>query len=194
VKQRRFRSRLAGISATAVAVGLIAAAAIPTLAPAASESPTANTVVISAKGGLRFETPKTIVDGEDLTVLNTTDAHKVGPHTFSLVTQSSLPKTPNARKLCFTPKHICKAIAAWHGVKGNGPPKVNPAEAGPEGWSTMGSLTKKGDSWFTGSKPKATFTQKVDVDTSAGPTRIYFMCAVHPWMHGSINVLPAPAS
>jgi hypothetical protein len=191
LKQRRFRSRFAAL---VLAAGLVAAAAIPTLSPAADEGSSgssANTVFISAKGGLHFEAPKTIVDGEELTILNTTNPHKVGPHTFSLVTKSSIPKTPKARQICFTPHHICKAIAAWHGVKGNGPPKENPAEAGPEGWSTMGSLTKKGDSWFTGEKPKATITQKVDVDTSNGPTRIYFLCAVHPWMHGSINVLPA---
>jgi hypothetical protein len=191
LKQSRFRPNSARLALVCALGSLAVAVAIPTLAPAASESPTANTVLISAKGGLHFEAPKTIVDGEELTILNTTDPRKVGPHTFSLVTKSSLPKTRSARKLCFTPHHICKAIAAWHGVKGNGPPKVNPAEAGPEGWSTMGSLTKKGDSWFTGEKPKATFTQKVDADTSSGPTRIYFMCAVHSWMHGSINVLPA---
>jgi hypothetical protein len=189
LKQRLFRSRSKRLAVAALATALVAVAAIPALAPADGTS--ANTVVISTKGGLRFEAPKTIVNGEDLTILNTTDAHKVGPHTFSLVTQSSLPKTAKARQLCFTPHHICKAIAAWHGVKGNGPPTVNPVDAGPEGWSTMGSLTKKGDSWFTGQKPKATITEKVDVDTSAGATRIYFMCAIHPWMHGSINVLPA---
>lgn len=191
MKQRRTRSRLVAIAGVAIGAGVITAAAIPALAPAAGEEASANTVFISAKGGLHFEAPKTIVDGEELTILNTTNPHKVGPHTFSLVTKSSLPKTPKARQTCFTPHHICKAIAAWHGVKGNGPPKENPAEAGPEGWSTMGSLTKKGDSWFTGEKPKATIAQKVDVDTSNGPTRIYFLCAVHPWMHGSIKVLPA---
>ena len=189
MKQRLFRSRSTRAAVAALATALVAAAAVPALAPADESS--ANIVVISAKGGLRFEAPKTIVDGEDLTILNETDAHKVGPHTFSLVTKSSLPKTPKARQLCFTPHHICKAIAGWHGVKGNGPPTVNPVDVGPEGWSTMGSVTKKGDSWFTGQKPKATIAEKVDVDTSAGATRIYFMCAVHPWMHGSINVLPA---
>jgi hypothetical protein len=142
------------------------------------------------KGGLHFEVPKTIADGEELAVVNTTNPHKVGPHTFALVTKGSIPTTPKGRQLCFTPNHICKAIAGWHGVKGNGPVKVNPVEVGPEGWSTMGSLTKKGDSWFTGEKPGTSIKQKVDVDTSAGPTRIYFMCAIHPWMHGSINVLP----
>jgi hypothetical protein len=179
-------------AATVVAVLCVSASALaaPYSPPSSTATPSVPTVVISEKGGLRFEAPKTIVNGEELAVVNTTNPKKVGPHTFSLVTKASIPTTAKGRQLCFTPHHICKAIAAWHGVKGNGPVKVNPAEAGPEGWSTLGSLTKKGDSWFTGGKPGASFEQKVNVDTTAGPTRIYFMCAIHPWMHGTINVLP----
>jgi hypothetical protein len=155
-------------------------------APGAS-LPTATTVFISAKGGLRFVAPKTIESGEDLTVINQTNPKQVGPHTFSLVTKGSIPKTAKARQVCFTPKHICMAIASWHGVKGNGPVKTNPATAGAEGWDTLGSLTKKGDSWFTGHKPGASIVQQV---TAAANTTIYFMCAIHPFMHGRIEVLP----
>jgi len=182
----------------ALAAGILAAVvAIPALASgeSAGSSAAANTVSMTdGKGGLRFEAPKTIVAGEELTVVNKTNPRQVGPHTFSLVTQGSLPKTPKARQLCFTPKHICMSIAKWHGVKGNGPVKVNPVETGADGWDTLGSVTKTGDSWFTGNKPKTSITQPVGVDTSAGPSRIYFLCAIHPWMQGSINVLPPPAS
>lgn len=183
------KSRRAGLSR----VGLLAALALVALAAFASTASagTVPTVFIKeSKGKLFFEAPKTVADGEELAVVNTTNPHKVGPHTFSLVTKGSIPTTPKGRQLCFTPNHICKAIAGWHGVKGNGPVKVNPVDAGPEGWSTEGSLSKKGDSWFTGEKPGGSIKQKVDVDTSAGATRIYFVCAIHPWMHGSINVLP----
>jgi len=178
--------------AIALAVGLTASLALaPALASGAGSLDPANTVFIKAgKGGLRFEAPKTIVAGEELEVLNQTNPKQVGPHTFSLVTKGSIPKTPKARQVCFTPKHICMSIAHWHGVQGNGPVKVNPVEVGAEGWDTLGSLTKKGDSWFTGSKPSASITQKV---SAAAGTTIYFMCAIHPWMHGSIQVLPAPA-
>ena len=159
---------------------------------ATGESTSANTVYIQdGKGGLRFVAPKTIIAGEDLTVLNQTDPHKVGPHTFSLVTKGSIPKTPPARQKCFTPKHICMAIAHWHGVKGNGPVKVNPVEVGAAGWVTLGSVTKKGDSWFTGNKPNTLFTQPV---SAAAGTTIYFLCAIHPWMHGSIEVQSPPTS
>lgn len=181
-------------AATVVAVLCVSASALaaPYSPPSSTPTTSVPTVYIkgSGDGGLRFEAPKTIVAGEELKIQNTTDPHKVGPHTFSLVTKGSIPTTAKARQLCFTPHHICKAIAAWHGVKGNGPPKLNPAEAGEAGWDTMGSLTKEGDSWFTGSKPGTSFEQPVTVDTSAGASRIYFMCAIHPWMHGSINVLP----
>lgn len=174
-----------------LAVGLAASLVLaPAVASGAGSLGPANTVFIKAgKGGLRFEAPKTIVAGEDLEVLNQTNAKQVGPHTFSLVTKASLPKTPKARQVCFTPKHICMSIAHWHGVQGNGPVKVNPVDAGAEGWDMLGSVTKKGDSWFTGSKPSASITEKV---TAAAGTTIYFMCAIHPWMQGSIQVLPAP--
>lgn len=173
----------------ALALGLAASFTLaPALATGAAEANPANTVFIKdGKGGLRFVAPQTIAYGEALTVLNMTNPKQVGPHTFSLVTKGSIPKTAKARQVCFTPKHICKAIATWHGVKGNGPVKINPVKVGAEGWDTLGSITAEGDSWFTGNKPSTSITQKV----SAPPgSTIYFMCAVHPWMHGSIEVLP----
>ena len=179
--------------ALALTLGLVASLTLaPALATGAiDEGNIENTVFIKdGKGGLRFVAPKSIYSGEELTVVNTTNAHKVGPHTFSLVTQSSIPKTAKERQVCFTPKHICKAIASWHGVKGNGPVHKNPAKAGEPGWDTLGSVTEKGDSWFTGTKPEASFTQKV---SAAGGTTIYFVCAIHPWMHGSIEVLTSAA-
>ncbi|HEU4944534.1 MAG TPA: hypothetical protein VFT10_05165 [Solirubrobacterales bacterium] len=177
----------------AIAIGVTASIALaPTLASGAGELGPANTVYMKAgKGGLRFEAPKTIVAGQELEVLNQTNPKQVGPHTFSLVTKGSLPKTPKARQTCFTPKHICLAIAQWHGVKGNGPVKVNPVEVGLEGWDTLGSISKKGDSWFTGSKPNTSIVQKV---SAAAGTKIYFLCAIHPWMQGSTEVLPTPTS
>ena len=176
---------------SALAVGVAASLAlVPALVSGAGEANPENTVYIKdGKKGLRFVAPKFIYAGEGLTVLNTTNPHKVGPHTFSMVEESLIPKTRKARQRCFTPKHICMSIAHWHGVKGNGPVKQNPAKAGEPGWDTEGNLTTKGDSWFTGEKPKATITQVV---SAPGGTEITFMCAIHPWMHGSIEVRPGP--
>jgi plastocyanin len=144
------------------------------------------------KGALKFVAPESVHVGDELDIVNETNPKKVGPHTFSLVTKGSLPKTPNARRNCFTPKHICLSISQWHGFD----PKtekitVNPAKAGPAGWSTLGSTTKKGDSWFTGEKKAGTsFSQQVTADPATTGT-LYFICAIHPWMQGSVKVLPA---
>lgn len=176
---------LAGIAA--LAVGGSGSAGAETLVPAYSTI----TIEESKPFKPRFVGPKTVVQGEQLRVVNATSAKKMGPHTLSLVEASTLPKTPSARKQCFAPDHICLAIARWHGVKGNGPPTINPAEAGLEGWDTEGSLSRKGDSWFTGSKKGASFEQAVSAE--AGET-LHFICAIHPWMQGSVKVVPPPAA
>jgi plastocyanin len=175
---------------TVAAMSLAFAAFGPGLAGAESiQAPHAKISIVEAKGKLKFVAPATVPQGASLTVVNETDPKKVGPHTFSLVTQGSLPKTPGARKSCFTPKHICMSIAKWHGFS----PKtekitINPVEAGPEGWSTSGSNTETGDSWFTGEKKKGTsLTQQV----TAEPGALYFVCAIHPWMQGKTTVLAA---
>jgi hypothetical protein len=177
---------VAAVLFVVVGPGLAGAETAPT--------PTGTTAVIhieEVKGALKFVAPPTVTAGDQLEIVNETNPKKVGPHTFSLVTKGSLPKTVGARKNCFTPNHICLSIAKWQGVKGeNSPPTINPSKAGAEGWSTMGTLKKTGDSWFTGVKPGAKFSQIV----SSTPQTIYFMCAIHPWMQGKITVLPGPTS
>lgn len=166
----------------------------PGLAGAAETAPagTTDTIYIKdEKGALKFVAPKSVTVGDELEIVNETDPKKVGPHTFSLVTQGSLPKTAPARKQCFTPKHICMSIAKWHEFN----PKTEKigkalSTAGPAGWSTPGSNSKTGDSWFT-EKKGATIAQKVSVDAATTKT-LYFMCAVHPWMQGQVTVSPAP--
>jgi hypothetical protein len=179
--------RIAVLAAVAAAFAAIGPA-LATGSAGASAS-TANTVLIkgSKKSPLKFVYPKTIVSGEELTIENKSIPKAIGPHTFALVEESLLPQTKPERQKCFTPKHICRAIADWLGVVGEGPVTKNPAKAGKPGWDTEGSLSKNGDVWFTGEKPGTSFTQRV---TAAPGTTIHFMCAIHPWMHGSIEVLP----
>ena len=188
---RNLLPRSAALRALALAVPPAAVASV-VLAPGlagAAVTPTGVTDTIHielSKGKLKFVAPETVTQGDELEVVNDTNPKQVGPHTFSLVTKGSLPKTGPARKSCFTPKHICLSIAKWHGFN----PKteeitVNPAKAGPEGWSTMGDTSKKGDSWFTGEKPKTSIIEQV----TAEPGTLYFMCAIHPWMQGKVKVV-----
>lgn len=155
---------------------------------AAEVAPTGVTAEIDIKfekGKIFFEGPKTVTQGDNLKIVNTTDPKKIGPHTFSLVKKSVMPKTSPARKACFTPKHICLSIAMWHKFN----PKteqigLNPVKVGPKGWSTAGDNAKKGDSWFTEKKGDS-FEQQV----TAAPGDLYFICAVHSWMQGKVKVV-----
>ena len=184
-RRARIRALVLAVSAAALALAL----ALPGTAAAAT--PTGVTDVISmelTKGKLKFVGPESVTVGDQLEIVNRTNPKQVGPHTFSLVTKGSLPKTPKARKGCFAPKHICLAIATWHGFD----PKTeritkNPAKAGPAGWSTAGNATgKKGDSWFSGEKKGGHISQQV---TAEAGTTLYYMCAVHPSMQGRVNVV-----
>lgn len=197
LKLSRARLRALVLVASLAALALAVSGPVSTAA-----TPTGKTDVVSielTKGKLKFVGPETVTVGDQLEIVNKTNPKQVGPHTFSLVTKGSLPKTPSARKSCFTPKHICLAVAKWHGFN----PKtekitVNPAKAGPEGWSTAGNATgKKGDSWFSGEAKGGHFSQEVTAE--AGST-LYYLCAVHPWMQGKVTVetpvvpLPTPTS
>lgn len=168
----------------------------------AAVTPTGNTAVISmelTKGKLKFVGPESVTAGDQLEIVSKTNPKQVGPHTFSLVTKGSLPKTRKAMQSCFSPKKICLAIAKWHGFN----PKTekitkNLVKAGPAGWSTMGDATgKTGDSWFSGESKKGTHVSQ-EVTAEAGTT-LYYICAVHPEMQGSVKVeapvvpLPTPA-
>lgn len=195
--QSKLSSR-AGLRALAVAISATAlAVALGSSLAGAATTPTGTKDVISielAKGKLKFVGPETVTAGDQLEILNKTNPKQVGPHTFSLVTKGSIPETKKAQNSCFTPKHICLAIAKWHGFNAKTERlTVNPAKAGPAGWSTMGDATgKKGDSWFTGEKKSGTH---ISQEVTAEPgTTLYFMCAVHPWMHGQVKVESAPVA
>lgn len=188
---KRKKSRTVALATPLAALALLAALVVPNLATAESPvavEPATTTIEIKVEGKkMNFFGPSTVREGEELRVVNDTKPSQVGPHTFSLVTKGSLPKTAKARKSCFTPEHICLSIAEWHHFN----PKTEKigkdvVEVGSEGWSTMGSVKVEGDSWFT---EKAGGTTERKVTAKAGTT-LYFMCAVHPWMQGSVKVLP----
>jgi plastocyanin len=192
MKQKKSRALAAATPLAALA--LLVALVVPNLATAESTAPVpgeaVTTIEIKMEGKkMGFFGPSTVHEGEELRIVNTTKPSMVGPHTFSLVTKGSLPKTAKARKSCFSPGHICLSIAEWqHFNLKTEKVGLQLAEAGPEGWSTMGSVSKEGDSWFSGEKPGGEIEQKV---TAKAGTTLYYMCAIHPWMQGSIKVLPS---
>lgn len=187
MKSKRSRAAVAGVPLAALIAVL--ALLVPSVSAAESTESTeaVTTIEIKMEGKkMGFFGPKTVHKGEELRVVNDTMPSMVGPHTFSLVTKGSLPKTAKQRKQCFTPSEICMGIARWYGLKGEETPKNPLVKAGKEGWDTMGTKKKKGDSYFFGKKGES-FEQVVSA--KAGTT-LYFICAVHAWMQGHIKVLP----
>jgi hypothetical protein len=191
-------SRITTVRLVIVSIAVVALSAAisgPTLASgsgtavASSEAPT-----IFIRGGsassLKFVGPKTINEGEELRIVNQSNVKKVGPQTFSLVEESDVPKTKSERELCAKKGHICSAIMGWHRIKAGGPAKVNPVTAGEEGWDTPGEPKVKGDSWYTGMKPGASFEQQVTAGATIAPVTLTFVSAFDPDLHGSIKVLP----
>jgi hypothetical protein len=173
---------VAAVLAALAGPGAAAAATVPT-------GVTDTIFIEDVKGALKFTAPQSVTQGDELKIVNKTDPKRHGPHTFSLVTAASVPKTKSDRQKCFTPKHICLAVAKWQGFNAKEEITVNPAKAGQPGWDTEGNATgKKGDSWFTEKKGES-FEQIVSADASAGPKTLHFICAVHPWMHGQVEVV-----
>ena len=190
----KLRALFAAAPVAALLVALLASGSAG--AAETPASPTEKAVIDMVLKGkkMSFEGPETVFEGQELEIFNDTNPRQVGPHTFSLVEKGTLPKTKQAEKSCFTPGHICMSIAKWHGFN----PKtekitINPVEAGPLGWSTMGNNKgKKGDSWFTGESKKGTHT--IEKVTAKAGTTLYFICAVHPWMQGSVKVEAPPTT
>jgi len=184
------RSRLGAAAITAalaLGVGGAARAAeppVPTIPVATGITVTIK--VVEAGGRLKFVGPATVAEGDTLEIVNETNPLKVGPVTFSLVRPGRLPKTKAAQTRCFTPGHICWAIAEWQGVGGDGLPTIIPAEAGLPGWDTPGTTSSPGDSWFSGLKPGAAFAQEV---TAKAPDRLWFMDAIHPFLRGTVKIV-----
>jgi F0F1-type ATP synthase membrane subunit c/vacuolar-type H+-ATPase subunit K len=184
----RLRAAILAVCAAALTVAVGGGVSGADTGTGTGENPTISMELV--KGKLKFVAPETVYRGEQLEIVNKTNPRQVGPHTFSLVTKASLPKTRKAQNACFAPKRICLEIAEWHGFN----PKteritVNLVKVGLAGWSTMGSTSKKGDSWYSGEKKGASIAKKV----SAQPGTLYFICAVHPEMQGEVEVKAPPA-
>ena len=125
-----------------------------------------------------------IAHGGVMTVVNNTDVRDIGPHTISLVPAKLIPRTTDEKRSCFGKGRICRAIADWHGAKGNKPPAEVDVEAGEKGWDTQGDLKQVGDSYFTAEEGE----EYDRVVSRPANKSIHFICAVHPGMNGKVKV------
>jgi plastocyanin len=113
----------------------------------------------------------TIKSGGTLTVKTKGPA----PHSFSVVKVTQLPKTTKQIEQC----KVCEALGKAHGAdpNSNAPPTKPVVDVGATG------IDQAGDSVFL---PPNKST-KLKITAKKGKT-LYFMCAIHPWMQGKIQV------
>jgi hypothetical protein len=118
--------------------------------------------------------------GGTITIVNL--AASDGPHTFSVVRRSDLPRTVGQMMNC----KICLKVAQELGANPNSqaPPKFLFVENG-VGSTTPPNVDRPGDSAFIEPIQHAKVTLKV---TAKPGTTLYFMCVIHPWMQAKIIV------
>jgi plastocyanin len=177
------------LAATA-ALGVSAMAIGPAIAATAhSAAAKKNSIVIRdgqtykpgfyARFNLRFTPFKQTVRKGATVTLTRKDLASGEPHSLSFVKRSQLPKTNKAIDKCERPALVCLKLAIAHQFDpktGNvAKPVVDVHKPGVDG---------PGDSFYIAPKDKG-LSFKV---TAKKGTTLYYMCAIHPWMQGSIKV------
>ena len=106
-----------------------------------------------------------------------------GPHTFSVVKKSDLPRNAAQMNRC----KVCESLGEAHGADPNSdaPPKFQFLENG-TGSETSPSVDRPGDSGITGEGKKNEFID-LKVTAKKGST-LNFMCLIHPWMQAKVKV------
>jgi hypothetical protein len=121
-----------------------------------------------------------VKSGGTLTIVNKAND---GPHTFSIVARKDLPKTTKQINEC----SICQKIGEQFGItdpNSDAPPAHNYTEDG-VAQDDPANFDKPGDSVFVGPQPGDKATAKI---TAKKGTKLYFMCAIHPWMQAKVIV------
>ena len=180
------RKLLVGITTVGLVVG---GSAVAVAANGAAPQHTAINAVTSVKvkinryiqDGTRWQKDVyTVRSGGTITIVNLSASD--GPHTFSVVRKSDLPRTISQINNC----KICLTIAKAHGANpsSQAPPKFLFVENG-TGSTTPPNVDQTGDSAFIAPKQNAKVTLKV---TATPGTTLYFVCAIHPWMQAKLIV------
>jgi hypothetical protein len=177
--------RLGALGAAAICAGAIGATAVGASASDADRQDGVATITMELEGKRAFFAgAKSVESGSDLAIVNNTDPREIGPHTFTLVEKSELPKGEQEMKDCFKFKsEFCLKIVKHHKVNLKtgeiGKPDI---DVGKKGWDA--SYGKKGDSWATAEEGEET-----DRVVSAKPgSKLFYFCLVHPDMQGKVKV------
>jgi plastocyanin len=133
--------------------------------------------------------PLSVKSGDMVTWQNTITAPD--PHTISIVKGSDLPTNVNQVFNCGAPGTPCAPILACHFPDGFGPGGGPPPTIIPTcGNAKFGNLAAVGDSFLIpppGFGPASAQTVMARITAPSGSV-LHYLCAIHPWMQGEINV------
>lgn len=180
------KKTLARLVVLALAAALTAALVAPALADPVQDSQARVTLRII--GGLKFKANRFVSDtqrfAEDVVEINSGGRLTIRDrtrqdHTFSLVKRSQQPRNARQMENCFGPGR-CDDIAVDHGA-------INP-ETGEEQEPTT-PLVNKGPKGFNrpGDSVLIAARKKTTVRVT-GNKDLFYICAIHPWMQGRLDV------
>jgi len=184
---RRRLGRALVVGAVVAAIGVSASTGATASAPV-ERGEVAKIKIKERDGVPKFRGPKATVVGAQIQVINKTDPGAIGPHTFSIVKRSELPKGERERVKCGrnnNRKLVCKDIGEAHDMTGL-TANIHDVDFGTaEVWDAKftGGDDVEGDTWFTD-------TQEEDESRAApgSPTKLWYMCIIHPRMQRSITI------
>lgn len=177
---RKLIATLAGVGVVSLGGGAVVA----------SGAGSTKTTIKAINSGVKFKANRYVQDGlrwdkDAYTVKSGGTLHIVnvasdeGPHTFTVVKKTDLPKSFNCK--------ICDKLGKAHGADPNSdaPPKFPFLENG-KGQQTPPNVDVPGDSGITGSGKK---NESIDLKVTAkAGTTLTFMCIIHPWMQAKVTV------
>lgn len=188
IRSKKLRAGMLATGATAaLGLGLVTSSAPADSAKQGPVEPAKIKIVFNPEEGPpAFVGDETVAPGQDLKIINRSKPQQIGPHTFSLVEEGSIPVTPEQMKKCGKLKlPVCLNIFKAHDVSQNFVVRKPNVDKGLDGWDKSFSDEVKGDSWYTETKDES---ETRTVTATPGST-LYYFCVIHPEMQGSISTL-----
>jgi plastocyanin len=131
--------------------------------------------------GFKWDPDKIRVrSGDTVTWENRVDPRLAEPHTITIAEEDALPDTLDELLACGGPGTACEPAGGHFGPNDS---VVNPVlNVGPDG------LDQVGDSLFLPPPEGGNVPTVSAVISAPAGTELHYLCAIHPWMQGEIDV------
>jgi hypothetical protein len=177
--------RALGVGAALVALGVLGVAGAASGSSAKAKDDVAKFSMERQGKKIFFEGPGSVESGAKLKVENNTNPRIIGPHTFSIVERTALPKGLEEKRECARFQRICRRIAEVHEADvQTGQVDAPNVDNGKKGWDKATTHKADGDTWFTQRRGDK---ESREVSASGGEN-LWFICAVHPQMQTKVEV------